>query len=50
MICIEKDKEMIEKLKEKVEDNVEIINADALDFIKNINLKNTKLLQTFHII
>ena len=43
VICVEKDKEMIEKLKEKVGDNVEIINADALDFIKNINLKKYKV-------
>lgn len=43
VICIEKDKEMIEKLKEKVGDNVEIINADALDFIKSINLKKYKV-------
>lgn len=43
VICIEKDKEMIKKLKEKVGDNVEIINADALDFIKNINLKKYKV-------
>lgn len=43
VICIEKDKEMVEKLREKVGDNVEIINADALEFIKDINLKKYKV-------
>lgn len=43
VICVEKDKEMIEKLKEKVGNNVEIINADALEFIKDINLKEYKV-------
>ena len=43
VVCVEKDKEMIEKLKEKVGDNVEIINADALEFIKNTDLEKYKV-------
>ena len=43
VVCIEKDKEMVKKLREKVGDNVEIINTDALDFIKDINLKKYKV-------